>query len=323
MRPDVSLWPNSQTWRVSPEDAWLKSGAFLERALEGMRIPENQWPHLAGASLGIAEWIARGFKGETLLIGINGAQGSGKSTTAELLAISLQEAHRLRTIQFSIDDFYLTHAERQGLAEKVHPLLATRGVPGTHDIALLEKTLTSLIDAGPQSETAIPRFDKATDDRVPRSAWQHFRGTPQIIILEGWCVGSKAQPDELLDEALNLLEAEEDPDGGWRRYVNQQLKGAYHDLYRKFAHLIMLKIPDFSLVKEWRTLQETKLAQARPAPEQSRIMTASELSRFIMHYERITRWNLETLPHTADLTLEMDHSHCFTKARWRTGPLQD
>ena len=288
-----------------------------------MKIPECQWPHLAGTSLGIAEWISREFKGETLLIGINGAQGSGKSTTAKLLAISLQEVHGLRTIQFSIDDFYLTHAERQGLAEKIHPLLATRGVPGTHDIALLEKTLTSLINAGTETETAIPRFDKATDDRVPSSDWHHVRGAPQIIILEGWCVGSKAQPDELLDEALNLLEAEEDPDAAWRRYVNEQLKGTYHDLYRKFAHLIMLKIPDFSLVSEWRTLQETKLAQARPAPDQSRIMTASELSRFIMHFERITRWNLEALPHVAALTLEMDHSHCFTKALWRTSPPRD
>jgi D-glycerate 3-kinase len=316
LRPDVSLWPNSQTWRVSPEDAGLKAGPLLERALEGLRIPESQWPHLAGASLGIAEWISRGFKGETLLIGINGAQGSGKSTTAELLAIGLQEAHGLRTIQFSIDDFYLTHAERLELAEKVHPLLATRGVPGTHDIALLEKTLASLIDAGPQSETAIPRFDKATDDRVPSSSWQHFRGAPQIIILEGWCVGSKAQPDELLAEAINSLEAEEDPDGTWRGYVNEQLKSSYHDLYRRFAHLIMLKIPDFGLVSEWRTLQETKLAQTRPASNESRIMAPSQLNRFIMHFERITRWNLQTLAYSADLTLVMDRSHRFTHAIW-------
>ena len=36
----------------------------------------------------------------------------------------------------SLDDLYLPKAERLRLARDVHPLLATRGVPGTHDVAL-------------------------------------------------------------------------------------------------------------------------------------------------------------------------------------------
>ena len=72
------------------------------------------------------------------LIGIAGAQGSGKTTLARAAAERLGAAH------LSLDDVYLTRAERQALAREVHPLFAVRGPPGTHDLALLEGALAAL-----------------------------------------------------------------------------------------------------------------------------------------------------------------------------------
>jgi D-glycerate 3-kinase len=43
----------------------------------------------------------------------------------------------------------------------------------------------------------------------------------------------------------------------------------------------------------------------------SKIMDTSAIQRFVMHFERLTRWNLEELPSLADMTLELDRSHRF------------
>ena len=70
-----------------------------------------------------------------LIIGINGAQGSGKSTLADYIkSYMCAEGHS--AVSLSLDDFYLTREERFQLSRDTHPLLATRGVPGTHDTAL-------------------------------------------------------------------------------------------------------------------------------------------------------------------------------------------
>jgi D-glycerate 3-kinase len=69
------------------------------------------------------------------VLGLCGAQGSGKSTLAAALARMLAR-DGTRTAILSLDDIYLTRAERLQLAREVHPLFATRGAPGTHDVAL-------------------------------------------------------------------------------------------------------------------------------------------------------------------------------------------
>ncbi|MEX1032459.1 MAG: hypothetical protein WDZ30_03795, partial [Cellvibrionaceae bacterium] len=118
----------------------------------------------------LADEVARAIGNRELkILGIVGAQGSGKSTLAGLLAMLLNRVHGLRTVAVSLDDFYLTRAQRQRLAEEIHPLLITRGVPGTHDLPLAMGTLDTLL-AQP-GEATIPGFDKSRDERKSKPEW--------------------------------------------------------------------------------------------------------------------------------------------------------
>ena len=266
-----------------------------------------------GTSLGLGGFIASHDQKTPLVVGMNGAQGAGKSTMARLLACILDQVYGRVTLECSIDDFYHQRTTRENLAKTVHPLFLTRGVPGTHDLPLLQKTLDSLIRAKSGQAVFIPRFNKALDDRCPESEWRRYEGRPDIIILEGWCVGSIAEPESRLQTPVNVLEASEDPQGIWRKTVNNELKNGYADLFARLDLLIFLAIPDFSNVFEWRSLQEQKLIATSNAVKQLRVLDSKALQRFIQHYERLTRWNLEMLPRKADLTLEVNASHAYSR----------
>ena len=240
----------------------------------------------------------------TRIIGVNGAQGSGKSTLCKLLQIVLEEGIAKRVTTFSIDDIYLTRAERETLAEKIHPLLKTRGVPGTHDVGLGLQLLTNLrgIEAG--ESINIPVFDKSIDDRSAEEDCRQVTGPIDLVLFEGWCVGAKPQRDPDLALPVNSLERLEDPDQIWRRYVNEQLENDYKRLFREIDFLIMLKIQEISSVMEWRSKQECKLAKASPGGH--KIMDTAALQRFIMHYERLTRAMLAEMPDRADLVFKLN-----------------
>lgn len=238
--------------------------------------------------------------GKTLVVGINGCQGSGKTTLADYLCTCLQE-RGLRAIAISIDDFYLTRKQRHDLANEVHPLLSTRGVPGTHDLELAIETLNNLaMDSG---EVKVPRFNKAQDERLPIEEWPEVETPLDIIILEGWCVGISAEAEEALLEPINELESVSDPEGEWRSYINQQLVTNYPELWQLIDRLIMLQAPSFSCVYQWRLEQEEKLAKSEVLTQDisekgNRLMVGQELQRFIQHYERLTRHSLKYLPQT-------------------------
>ena len=245
----------------------------------------------------LSEDIAERWEGRPLIVGINGAQGSGKSTLCKFLEVLLVE-HNQRGVTVSLDDLYLTRAERIEAAADHHPLFATRGVPGTHDIALGETILDALQARRP---VALPRFDKAVDDRSPDAAAIE---TPiDVILLEGWCVGAVPQPAAALREPVNRLEAEEDSDGVWRREVNRRLATDYAALFERIDLLIMLKVADFDAVRANRKRQEAKLAAANPGG--TALMDDAALDRFLMHYERLTRWMLEEMPARADILIEI------------------
>ena len=232
---------------------------------------------------------------QPLLIGINGAQGSGKSTLCKFLEVLLVE-HNLRTVTLSLDDLYLTRAERCELAAEIHPLFATRGVPGTHDVALGEAILDDLL-AG--RTAALPRFDKAADDRA--DVRRLVEPPIDVVLLEGWCVGAVPQPAEALEEPVNQLEAEEDADGTWRREVNRRLATDYAALFARTDLQVMLAVESFEAVRANRKLQEDKLAAASPGGVA--ILDGAALDRFLLHYERLTRWMLAEMPARADVMI--------------------
>lgn len=256
---------------------------------------ERWWRPLAGH---IAE--QRRAAGRPLLIGINGAQGSGKSTLCIFLEALLTEAG-LAAATLSLDDLYLTHAERAALAEAVHPLFATRGVPGTHDLTLADRTITSLLTGtGP---VAIPRFDKARDDRRPPDDWPRVAAPLDVLLFEGWCIGATPEAESALVAAINPLEAREDPQSVWRRHANTALATDYAALFARLDRLIILRAPAFEAVQAWRFEQETKLRHARGAGAG---MDSAALLRFIQHFERLTRHMLASLDADDAIIIDLD-----------------
>ncbi len=234
----------------------------------------------------LAGWVARGRPdGGPPLIGVAGSQGSGKTTVAKAAARDLGAAH------FSIDDVYLTRAERQALAAEVHPLFAVRGAPGTHDLSLAEAVIEALRCAHPGDRTPIPAFDKLADDREPPSRWPVFEGRPSAVLVDGWCVGATPLSQAELIAPINALEAEEDPDGVWRRAWNARLAGDYVTFFAGFDAILFLAAPSFAVVLDWRCEQEAGLMGIPPAdlPPERR----AAIERFIAHYQRLTEHMLD------------------------------
>lgn len=250
---------------------------------------------------GVARWL--NDVPRPLILGLCGSQGSGKSTLAEQLVAWAAEGGR-RAAVLSIDDLYLGKAARARLAREVHPLLATRGVPLTHDVA----RGCAILDAAKAGKPFdLPRFDKASDEPLARTV----RVDPplDLLIFEGWCVGARPEDASALAEPVNDLERREDPGGTWRRAVNGALGGAYQDLFARIDRLVLLAAPGFDVVHQWRAEQERDLRQRLAAQARSPALAMSddEIGRFVQHYERITRAILREMPGRADLTLRLDH----------------
>ncbi len=241
-----------------------------------------------------------------LVVGINGTQGSGKSTLADLLVYVLQNAFGLSAVALSLDDFYLTKAARNQLAQEVHPLLATRGVPGTHEIQLAIDSIKALKNK--QLPVAVPRFNKAVDDRAEKA--EIIDQVIDVIIFEGWCVGAEAQSEESLTSPANTLEAQDDSTGTWREYVNAALAGDYQILFGLMDLMVMLKAPSFDCVYAWRLEQEEKLRAKTGGGKQ--VMSPEEVARFIQFYQRITEHTLQTLPARADYVYTLDAQRQIT-----------
>lgn len=313
--PLTELWPEETL--PLPQQKFTELLNLLQPLFTGQlslnRLPTELSAELPRLYLPLAAWLSqkRPPKGP-LLVGINGSQGSGKSTLCKLLKWLLEAAFDCRTCVISIDDLYLPKAARQTLAKTIHPLLATRGVPGTHDIDLARELFAKLKNNPAGSSIEIPRFNKATDDRLPRQEWDQLVEPADIILFEGWCVGATPQTEQELVTPVNQLEVKEDPAGDWRNYVNQQLSGPYQQMFSEIDLLLMLKIPGWEMVYHWRKRQEEQLAAQRSG---SGVMSETALRRFIMHYERLTRHQLQSLPACADLTCELNQQQRVTTLR--------
>lgn len=205
-------------------------------------------------------------------------------------------------MQISLDDVYLTKAEREAMARDLHPLFAVRGPPGTHDLGLLARTVEALSAAGAEDETPIPVFDKLADDRAPEQDWTRFRGRPSAILIDGWCLGAIAQDDAGLIEPLNPLERERDPDGVWRGAVNGFAGGTYRAMVERLDARLFLRAPGFDVFEGWRVEQEETL-RGRALTDEER----GRIADFVQSFERLTR-RMIAGGVLADVTVQLDRN---------------
>ena len=262
-------------------------------------------------------WIENKYKKkrETLILGFSGGQGSGKTTVTGILKIILKKFFKRRIHVSSIDNFYKTLEDRNKISNKIHPLLKTRGVPGTHDINLVKNFFT-LIRKKKFKKIKLPKFEKAGDNRTKKKYWFNIKQKPEIVILEGWCVGAKPQSNSLIKKPINVLEKYEDKDFIWRKHVNEKLKKEYKKVFAMIDNFIFIKIPNFNVVFKWRFLQESKLR--KKLHSKKKIMSYNEIKRFIMFYERITLQMIKDLSKSASIVMFLKKNHEIKKILFRS-----
>ena len=278
---------------------------------QSLLLPESFTDVVQNFYSPLSEFILEKKQNKPILVSINGAQGTGKSTLTSFVKLILESEFNSHVAAISLDDFYKTRIERNQLAQEIHPLLKTRGVPGTHDLSMMENVVSAMLN---KQSCTVPVFNKAIDDRLDQKDWINYDKDIDIILFEGWCNNSQAQMSNELIDPINDLEEKEDPDAIWRHYANENLDKYYHRLFKHADIQIMLKAPDFDHVYQWRKIQEQKLKLTSRNDVENRIMNDDELNRFIQHFERITRHALDNLPSTTDVLIPIDASHSIQGA---------
>ena len=201
---------------------------FLKKEKILKKYTKHQMESLKKFYIPLSFWIEKQYKkkGKTLFLGLSGGQGSGKTTMSKILKIILKNFFKREVHISSIDDFYKTHKHRQQMSKTIHPLFKTRGVPGTHETQLLKRFFIFAKKTN-FKKFKLPKFDKSIDDRLKQEHCIKVKKKPNIVILEGWCVGAKSQKRFLLKKPVNILEKYEDENCVWRKYANEQLKKEY------------------------------------------------------------------------------------------------
>ena len=266
----------------------------------------------------ICFWIAKkANKRKPYFIGLAGGQGTGKTTISSLIKIILEKYFKLKVFKISIDDFYKTREERIKLSKKIHPMLMTRGVPGTHDIKMMLDFFKKTKVKG-FKKMKLPNFNKAVDDRFPKKNWYNINQKPDIIIFEGWCVGARPEINKTLKKPINSLEKTNDQSLIWRKHVNQQLKTKYKKLYSQLNCMIYLKAKNFSLLQKWRLKQEKKLWLKNKNKSSNKIMSKGDVINFMQTYQRITQNMFKNMPKYASIILNLNDNHQIKSAVYKT-----
>ena len=249
-------------------------------------------------------------------VGLAGGQGTGKTTSSSLIEIILTKYFKLKVFRISIDDFYKTRKERISLSKRVHPMLLTRGVPGTHDINMMLKFFKK-VKSKKFKRLKLPTFNKAIDDRYNKKYWYDLKKKPDVIIFEGWCVGAKPEGNNTLNKTINLMEKNKDKKRIWRKYVNQQLKSKYKKLYSQLNCLIYLKAKNFSLLQKWRLKQERKLLVNSKKNSKLKIMNKEDVLSFMQTYQRITQNMFKNMPQYASIIINLNSNHQIKTAVYK------
>ena len=257
----------------------------------------------------ICFWIAKKAKNrKPFIVGLSGGQGTGKTTISSIMSIILKKYFKLNIFKISIDDFYKTRKERFLLSKKIHNLLMTRGVPGTHDTNIILDFLNKVKHKN-FKPLKLPKFNKAADDRFKKELWYSINKRPDVIIFEGWCIGARPQKNYQLKKHINSVEKLNDQNLIWRKYVNYQLKKNYRKLFNQLNCLLYLKAKNFNLLQKWRLKQERKLLTFSREYKNLKIMNKKEVIHFMKTYERITQNMFKDAPKYASIILNLNSNH--------------
>ncbi len=262
-------------------------------------------------------WISKKtIKKKPLIIGVSGGQGTGKTTITSIISLILRKYFKLNVFKISIDDFYKTRNERKILSITKHPLFMTRGVPGTHDHKIIFNFFKKVKSKNFKS-IKLPKFDKSTDDRYKSKFWHKIKSKPDIVILEGWCVGARAQNSSKIKKPINSLERFKDPNLIWRKFVNTQLKTNYKKIFNHLDEIIYLKSSSFKLLQEWRLIQEKKLWLNSKNKNRLKIMNKGDVINFMQTYQRITQNMFKDAPKYASIIFKLDSKHQVNSAIYK------
>jgi D-glycerate 3-kinase len=265
----------------------------------------------------VSFWISKRVnKKRILIIGLAGGQGSGKTTISSILTLILQKYFKLNVFKISIDDFYKTRKDRKLLSKNKHPLLMTRGVPGTHDIDLMLSFFKKIKGKNFKS-LQVPTFDKAIDDRCSKSSWHKIKTKPDVVIFEGWCVGARAQSNSQLKKPINSLEKVYDQGAKWRVHVNNQLKTKYKTLFNQLDGLLYLKAKNFNLLRKWRLKQERKLWVQTKNKKKLKIMSSGDVINFMQTYQRITQQMFKDALKSSSIVMSLNSKHQIEKIKFK------
>ena len=265
----------------------------------------------------VSFWISKRVnKKKTLIIGLAGGQGSGKTTISSILTLILQKYFKLNVFKISIDDFYKTRKDRKILSITKHPLLMTRGVPGTHDIDLMLKFFKK-VKSKNFKNLIVPKFNKAIDDRYKKNLWYKVKSKPNVIIFEGWCVGAKAQKASQLKKPINSLEKVYDQRAEWRSHVNNHLKTKYKTLFKQLDGLLYLKAKNFNLLRSWRLKQERKLWVQKKDKKNLKIMSSGDVINFMQTYQRITQQMFKDALKISSIIMNLNNNHQIEKIKFK------
>ena len=262
-------------------------------------------------------WIAGKIRNKKpYFVGLAGGQGTGKTTVSSLVKIILEKYFKLKVFKISIDDFYKTRKERNSLSKRIHPMLMTRGVPGTHDINMMlsffKKTKNKNF-----KKMILPSFNKAIDDRFSKKYWYKINQKPDVIIFEGWCVGAKAELNKTLKKPINSMEKINDKKLVWRKYVNLQLRNKYKKLYSQLNCMVYLKAKNFNMLQKWRLKQERKLRLKTKKVSSHKIMSKKNVINFMQTYQRITENMFKNTPKYASIVINLNSNHQIKSAVYK------
>jgi len=236
---------------------------------------------------------------------ISGSQGVGKSTLVLILKSVIEDMYNKKIMSISIDDYYLSKKKRLQLSKKIHPLLKTRGVPGTHDLDKLRKHINQFNKK--KFPITIPIFDKLSDDITKK---KNTISKADILLLEGWCCGCLPIDNKYLCKNINKLESDLDKNNIWRNFYNDKLQNDYKKIFKLFDLKIYMQPPSFKYVYKWRADQERK---GLSKSVNKKYMNKKQLDRFIQHYEKITKWMVKSMPAEADMLIKVNKNQMVKK----------